>query len=358
MERQFPIDILIVGAGPAGMAAASLLVKSGAKVTIIDRDPEPGGKACAGGLTKANWPLAGLDPHALAEHATAYRELVVKTRFGSVSLRNPMTDLAVGPVPMIITIDRKAWAKERLGQLRDLGAQVRLGERLIGFDKLSVTTNRGCYRVGFMVGADGPSSRIRRRLGLPTGLKMRAFQMRVPTQMAGRVAIENREPTIWFDSTLFGSGYAWSFPAKGELRLGCTASAELRGAGELKKSFRKWLSTLEINTDAGRLEAGNIGCGYQGHRFGRIFLAGDAAGIASPVTGEGIGGALISGEEVAREIVDPRYRSASIAALAAKHRRTHDILLHRNICGPLYAVTSCLLTIPWVRTEAISRYIA
>jgi flavin-dependent dehydrogenase len=352
------MDVLIVGAGPAGMAAASFLVKSGAKVALIDRDPDPGGKACGGGLTKASWALAGVDPHALPGYASAYRELVVKSRLGTVSLRNSMADRRAGQVPMIITLDRKAWAKERLGQLRDLGVRVRLGERLIGFDKLSVTTNRGCYRVGFMIGADGPSSRIRRRLGLPTGLKMRAFQIRVPQRLAGKAAIEYKEPTIWFDTTLFDSGYAWAFPANGELRLGCTASAELRSAGELKSSFRKWLSTLGLRSDAGPLEAGNIGCGYRGHRFGRVFLAGDAAGIASPVTGEGIGAALISGAEVAREITDPAYRSAAIAALAAKHRRTHDILAHRNICRPLYAVARCLLTIPWVRDEALSRYIA
>jgi geranylgeranyl reductase len=189
-------------------------------------------------------------------------------------------------------------------------------------------------------------------------LKMRALQVRVPNHLVGRLAGEVKEPTIWFDTALFGSGYAWAFPAKKELRLGCGASAELLRGGELKKAFAKWLLTININASGRRLEAGNIGCGYSGHRFGRIFLAGDAAGLASPVTGEGIGGALISGEEVAREIVDPTYRSASIAVLASKHRRTHDVLLHRSICGPLYALTSGLLSIPWIRNEAFSRYIA
>jgi geranylgeranyl reductase len=283
---------------------------------------------------------------------------VVKTRFGTVSIRNPRSDSDAAVSPMIVTIDRKAWTRERLEQLRDLGVQVRLGERLIGFDRSSITTNLGRYRLGIMVGADGASSRVRRRLGLRSGLKMRALQVRVPNHLPGRDAFEVREPTIWFDTTFFGSGYAWAFPAPGELRLGCGASAELLRGGELKKAFAKWLSTIKVNTDGRRLEAGNIGCGYRGHRFGRIFLAGDAAGLASPVTGEGIGGALVSGEEVAREIVDPTYRSASIAALVSKHRRTHDMLLHRNICRPLYALTSCLLRIPRVRNAAFSRYIA
>jgi geranylgeranyl reductase len=299
-----------------------------------------------------------VDPHALKAYASVYYALVVKTRFGSVSVRDSIPGGGAEQAPIMVTIDRKAWTRERLEQLRDLGVQVRLGERLVGFDRSSVTTTLGRYRLGIMVGADGASSRVRRRLGLESGLKMRALQVRVPHHLAGGGASAVKEPTIWFDTALFGSGYAWAFPAPGELRLGCGASAELLGAGELKKAFWKWLSTVNMIADGKRLQAGNIGCGYRGHRFGRIFLAGDAAGLASPVTGEGIGGALVSGEEVAREILDPTYRSAPIAALVSKHHRTHDILLHRNICGPLYALTSCLLRIPRVRNAAFSRYIA
>ena len=358
MTRSSPVDVLIVGAGPAGTAAASFLARSGAVVALIDRDTTPGGKACGGGLTRSSWPLAGVDPHALKPYATAYHKLVVKTRFGTVAVRDTAANDDGAHGPLMVTVDRKAWTGERLEQLRDLGVQVRLGERLIGFDRSSVTTNLGRYRLGIMVGADGASSRVRRRLGLESGLKMRALQIRVPPPLAVESAGAVIDPTIWFDTPLFGSGYAWAFPAPGELRLGCGASAEALSGGELKKAFRKWLSTIGVAADSGRLEAGNIGCGYRGHRFGRIYLAGDAAGLASPVTGEGIGGALISGAEVAREIVDPTYRSASIAALVSKHRRTHDVLVHRNICGPLYAMTTCLLRIPRVQKAAFNRYIA
>ena len=60
---------------------------------------------------------------------------------------------------------------------------------------------------------------------------------------------------------------------------------------------------------------------HRGCHFDRIWLVGDAAGLASGLTGEGIHPAFVSGEAVAKKIIDPSHPATEIARLVAKQRR-------------------------------------
>ncbi len=342
-------DVLVVGAGPAGIAAAQALSKSGAKVVLIDRHSKPGGKACAGGLTAQAWQPAGIDPAHLPGWASRFDALVVKTKLGSASLK--------GQGPLMVTIDRQAWAAEKIASLRELGVEVHLGERLIGLDSTRAVTSRGKIPFGLVVAADGATSRIRKHLGLNTGLAMGAWQIRVSHASARKAGLEIERPAIWFEPALFGSGYAWTFPALNEVRIGCGASLRVLGRHGLKQAFGKMIARLGLDRKSGCIEAGTIGCGYNGYRFGRVFLAGDAAGLASPITGEGITQALISGQEVANEIIDSSYHSRIIAEFASRHRRTHDVLSRPAMRGSLYPLAPYLLRVPVIWKETLSRYI-
>ena len=75
-------EILVVGAGPAGLAAAHTLAQGGARVQLIDRSLQPGTKACGGALTARAWAEAGLDPAALPDHAAVHRALLAPYKAG------------------------------------------------------------------------------------------------------------------------------------------------------------------------------------------------------------------------------------------------------------------------------------
>lgn len=343
------VDVAVVGAGPAGIAASFALAKNGAKVSLIEKRLSPGAKVCAGGLTSTGCKLAGIDPQKPPEYSTGYNGISIRAKYGEIRLE---TEGA-----LLVTIERKLWTKERLEQLKQLGVEIRLGEKLIGLDKNKLITDKESVSFGALVAADGARSKVRRLLGIGFGKLIRAWQMTIEKdKVSSEARIDVDLPTLWLDPDLFASGYGWAFPSKEEIKVGCGAPVEAISGNEIRKAFFHLLSRIGIGADKGKIATGSIGCGYAGHRFGRIFLAGDSAGMASPLTGEGIGQALMCGEEVAREIVDPSYRSASIAELAVRHRRTSDAVRAGTLGSTLYKIAPLLLKIPAIKNETIRRY--
>lgn len=342
-------DVLVVGAGPAGLVAAETLVRGGARVTLVERHAFPGGKACGGGITSGAWAAAGLGGTGANSSVRYFDTLEVHTPLGRAEVRRA--------APFLATVDRRAWAAARIEVLRDLGVDVRLGVRLTGLADKGATTDAGAIAAGRIVAADGSASRVRRLLDLPVGLVLRALQLRIGRELDVASKLGCKNPAIWFSPRAFGSGYAWAFPSTQGLRLGCGVSSRSPAASRLKPAFLAWLDGLGWDPARGRLESGTIACGYAGHRFGRVSLAGDAAGLASPVTGEGIAAALASGAEVAREILEPGYSSTIIPRLAARHRRTHDALLFPALSTPALVLAPLLLRVPRVREAAFGRYV-
>ena len=258
--------------------------------------------------------------------------------------------------PLVATVDRRRWIAGRLAEIRDRGGIVLAGERFYGIEGRTAFTESSEIEFGHAVGADGAASRVRRHLGLPTGLAVCAWQLALPADGAAARRLGIDDLTVFFEPRRFAAGYGWAFPAPGELRLGAGASTATLARGRLKAAFFAWLADLGVSRADGRLEAGTIPCGYLGHRFGPLRLAGDAAGLASPVTGEGIGPALVSGVAVAEEIAGTARSAGAVAELGRRHRRTHDLLARRGVGPLLYALAPALLRLPPVAAAALGRY--
>lgn len=341
-------DIFVVGAGPAGLFAAETLIKGGAKVTLVDRNQAPGSKACAGGLTRG----------AVKRLRIEASRVPVSRRFDSLNVSGPKGHTVMSPddeSPLLVTVDRQRLQAERIASLRDSGATVCLGERFLGFENNRAVTDRREWSWERLIGADGAQSRVRRELGLQRGRSIRALQIRLDKGAARAHGIDTDRPSVFFDSSLLCSGYGWIFPFDDELRMGIGLPAsELNSP--IRQIFSQWLARFGLGLDVSPLESGTITCEYQGHRFGSVYLAGDAAGMASPLTGEGIEQALVSGEEVALEILDATYRSEAIARLAAKHRRTVEALSATRL-KKLLDVAPRLLSVDVIRKQALERFV-
>jgi len=275
-------DILIIGAGPAGLACAKVLAEQGRKVVVLERRQEIGPKVCAGGIT---WDgLLRLVP-----------EELIEGRFREQHLFTPWQNTVVrGPEPIIATISRRTLGQWMAAQAVRAGAEIITGAKVSSIEGLRVTaaTTSGSttFTCSHLVGADGANSLVRRSLGIPaedrgTGINFQVSQV-----------CEHME---WhLSARAFGCGYAWIFPHHNSVSVGAYSPQADMSAGRLKRNLLKWASGRGFQLEELACQAALINYDYRGYSFGPVWLVGDAAGLSSGLTGEGIYPAVVSGETV------------------------------------------------------------
>lgn len=299
-------EVVIVGAGPAGLRCAEVLGKSGKKVLLLEKNQVIGPKVCAGGLITGSFEQLGIGRE-VVEHE--FREIVLCTPLAKNRVKRKES--------IVYTVDRQDLGQWQLKQLERGNVTVRTSARVTAINKDNLVIN-GTEMVGFdyLVGADGAQSIVRSHLGLETSRFLTAIQYILPTS-------EYKDIEIHFSSKLFDYFYGWVFPHKDYVSIGCGCNPKTFPVNRLVEEFNAWLKARKINVESGEFQSFMINCDYRGYKFGNVYLAGDAAGLASYLSGEGIYEALISGEEVAREIISPSYHSLKIEELVAR-KKDHD----------------------------------
>ncbi len=321
-------DVVIVGAGPAGLAAARELARAGAKVAVLERRRRPGPKVCAGGVT---W--SGMLRDLPAE--------LVERSFRAQRIFTPLQQAMIEePHPVVSTVSRERLGEWMTARAEEAGATVVTGARVTAVEEDAVRCGGIGFRFGHLIGADGQASLIRRRLGLGIREYGIGIDLRVPGEFSHME---------WhLDPRLFGNGYAWIFPHRGHASIGAYCHGRTMSASRLMAALIRWAEKRGIRLEPGRARAARIGLDFRGFRFGRIFLAGDAAGLASALTGEGILPAVASGRAAALEIISPGSGEEEMKKLVRKwrlHRRIIAMSRHRFAAGtvlePLVAALRC-----------------
>lgn len=299
-------QVIIVGAGPGGLTCAKILAQNGVKCLVVEQKASIGQKVCAGGITWSG--LIQNVPEDLIEKA--FSNQTIKTRFQNFSIqaRNPI----------IATIDRKILGQFMVENAIDAGAKVLTSNRVAAIEnhhlyiKNRKTGEVSKFTFDYLVGADGSSSIVRRYLGLKT--------VNAGIGIHYQVAADVEKMEWHLDSRYFGNGYGWIFPHKNTVSIGAYADKNVMKSSALKNNLLKWSNVNGYDLSASQTRAGVINFDYQGHQFGNIFLIGDAAGLASPLTGEGIYPAIISAETIAGIILNRNCDQTSFVSMVNKHR--------------------------------------
>ena len=140
---------------------------------------------------------------------------------------------------------------------------------------------------------------------------------------------------IYFDQRLISLGYVWIFPHKGYVSIGCGTEPRYYSTKKVAAGFEKWIKQNNIDTSKAKFEAFTINYDYKGHKFGNIYLAGDAAGLAAGLTGGGVYQALVSGEEVSRSICEKDYVSQRMPGVLKLNKKQNDALRFLEITRPI-----------------------
>lgn len=299
------IHTLIIGAGPGGLSCAKILAKNSIPCLVLERKKVLGPKVCAGGITWSG--LISRVPENLAERSFPVQHLVSPMQRTSITEKDPI----------IATVNRQKLGQYMARQAIDAGAQIRCGLSVQTINSSSVTAlNRltGKHEkisFDYLVGADGSSSLVRRYLGI----KSRHMGIGINYQIPGT----SPQMEWHLNNRLFKNGYGWIFPHAESTSIGAYVDKNRMRPAVLKANLTCWAKGQGFALDQYPAKAQYINFDYQGWNFGRTFLIGDAAGLASGLTGEGIYPAFISGEEVAHRICNPEHSSNTMDKLIAKH---------------------------------------
>ncbi len=346
-------DAIVVGAGPAGNAAAYDLARGGARVALVEKQALPRHKTCGGGMPMVVAQVLGLDslrdlaPDAFLEADTHFMRHTWK--FGEPVLA-PMNPDKADPRRLSLWMVRRSVFDNALAQrAASAGAELRDGLAV-----KSVTLTRGeparvvaegkhgrwDATADTVIGADGANGSVSRSVGLRR-------------ERALAIAIEAEVPHTWGDGhpdlrpdvchLEYGAverGYAWVFPKGDHLNVGAGVfrprDAAGRGdsgiAAELRKAILEYLDLLRIP----RREADLV---FHAHplpiwngldrlqtRDNRVLLAGDSAGLINPFFGDGILHALKSGQ-IAASCILGDTRSEYTRAIGREFKANFDAAL-------------------------------
>lgn len=311
-------DLIVVGAGPAGSAAAlaALRERPTARVLILDRAPLGRDKTCGDGI----------GPDAVTEltQLGLTEQLRPQERVSRFRLVAPsgVEILGVAPLPGYV-VPRREFDLRLMSAAIAAGAifqqhavhEIHQNERDVAVD--------GRWSAPVLIGADGANSTVRRAAGEP---RNRGRHLAVAVR--GYVAAADGLDELyirWDPVPGDGLGYAWAFPtARGMANVGYGTAAEGVSKAHLVKRASELLPAFAIEST--RMTGHLLPLSTRMPRLavGRILLVGDAASQINPLTGEGIFYALASGALAGRVgIADSDAGNAYPRALRKRFGRQH-----------------------------------
>ncbi len=285
-------DLVVVGASFAGVACGIAAARAGASVRLVERRADPGAKLHTTGIVVKE-ALAALE--ALGPVPPALTRPVNGVRLHAPNGKSVALD---SPGYFFLATDTPQLMRWLVGLARAAGVEVALGTAFEGAQRTS-----GGWRCGdgtdsrFLVGADGPSSRVARACGLAVN---RDFLFGVEAEIVDAHPLEADRLHCFVDRRLAPGYIGWLFAGVGIVQAGL--AVRRHGPAPPVPDLDAFLARAAplLGAHPGRVVARRAGLipvgGPLKPRAGnRVLLVGDAAGLVSPLTAGGIHTALDSG---------------------------------------------------------------
>lgn len=334
------VDVVIIGGGPAGISAGTVLQRRGYNTCIIDTQFFPKEKLCAGVLTIKTIKLLqhiyqDLNLDNLNVQNIHKIELLYNCKIvGRYTIDNVFS-----------VINRTEFDNALLQYYKNIGGLVLEGQRnyKIDYDKSRVELFDGKeiqYRI--LIGADGINSKIRSYVKRTWQASVLCFEGFIPN-------ISNEDIIkINFGGIL--GGYSWRIPGKEKIGVGL-GEFYIRGMRRKPDKYRKYFESQGImNLNGMKGAFVSFGNFVRKPIKNNVLLVGDAAGLADAMTGEGIFFAIESGYQAALAIIDNFERENSLRTYVKRIKRLHRKIVEQSIYNKmLYVPVLQLISLRYIK---------
>ena len=324
-------DLIIVGAGPAGACAARSAAKSGLKTLLLEKEKMPRNKLCGGGVT----------PKVLTRFDFKLPQELIECEVRSARMHVGEDLHYFEADETLVYMTSRARFDEFLAEKAvDAGAELRDGSPVnrveISSSHVEARTQAGNFRSKILIGADGMGGPTARTGGFYESWKPDQVAYAIETEVhVGEKAVQDFLGSSASFDLYFGvspRGYGWVFPKDDHLTVGVGCRLDrLRDGMDLFSSFVKRVRELN-GVEIPKPQAHLIPLGGAANVPSvkdRMLLAGDSAGFAEPMLGEGIyfsiWGGQLAAQVAAEASREDRYDEKTLAKYERQWKKAFGV---------------------------------
>jgi len=282
--------VLIVGAGPSGLACAEQILRNNKfEVVIMDKKSAVGeGPRCAGGVSlyMVNKVGVSIDDSCIVAKLRRVRIYAPDGNYWELK----------GDEDYGYVLNRTKFEQDMAARVRELGGKFLLGHHV------SVGLNGYQKYFNYVVGADGPTSTVKQWLNLP---RLTLSDIHLGIQKTITMDSYPQDTVeLYFGQKVAPDGYAWIFPSgNGLVRIGLGMPLSRGGPKSYFEGFieRQVYNYKEINSIAKLIPTAKM---PETGVYGNVALVGDALPSTDPLTGGGICQGIGSGKAAGQAIIE------------------------------------------------------
>ena len=292
-------DVLVVGAGPAGVSAARSAAKSGAQTILLEKNPKiMAVKACGEATGRQTFETAGISP----------KSSIILHKANAMVYAPDMSYVLIDQSGY--SINKSMFLLEVAAKAAEEGAQIRVRETVTSLERtdgfMRVKGLHDVYQAKVVIGADGYNSTVAKSLGI----REKSEPISTVQYVMANCRLEYPDSARFFlGHEIAPKGYAWIFPRGenlAEVGIGVRGASAKLYLDKFIKRFSNELGDAQIMDYRGAPVP--IGGLINKNVVDGAILVGDAAGTVVPLTGAGIhastAAGVIAGEVAAEAALD------------------------------------------------------